>query len=75
MGAHTTTLFSFFSQLIPSTNPQRALFSLFFGMLVAIAEGVLFVLWNSRKSKPKEIRGRIRRNPRTQGVDVKLKVE
>ena len=56
-------------------NPQRALFSLFFGLLVAIAEGVLFFLWNSRRPKPKGIRGRLRRNPRTHDVGVKLKVE
>jgi len=53
----------------------RALFSLFFALLVAIAEGVLFFLWNSRRSKPKRIQGLVRSNPRTQGVGVKLKVE
>lgn len=56
-------------------NEWRALFSLFFALMVAIAEGVLFVLWDSRRSEPKAVRGRPRRNPRTQGVGVKLKVE
>jgi len=56
-------------------NEWRALFSLLFALLVAIAEGALFALWNSRRSEPKGVRGRLRRKPRTQGVDVKLKVE
>ncbi|KAF9648888.1 hypothetical protein BDM02DRAFT_3114750 [Thelephora ganbajun] len=56
-------------------NEWRALFSLTLALLVAIAEGVLFVLWNSRRSKAKGNRGRLLRNPRTQGVDVKIKVE
>ncbi|KAF9786500.1 hypothetical protein BJ322DRAFT_1004413 [Thelephora terrestris] len=54
-------------------NEWRTLLSLLFALLVAIAEGVLFILWNSRRSKPKG--GRLRRKPRAQGVDVKLKVE
>jgi hypothetical protein len=66
---------AFSSQLTPPLNLQRALFSLFFALLVAVAEGVLFALWNSRRSKPKRIRGRISRNPPVQAVDVKLKVE
>jgi len=56
-------------------NEWRALFSLFFALLVTIAEGVLFVLWNSRRSTSKESRSRVRRSPRTLGVDVKVKVE
>jgi len=56
-------------------NEWRALFSLFFALLVAIAEGVLFILWNSRRSTPKSNRGRLRRKTRTQDVDVKIKVE
>lgn len=56
-------------------NEWRALFSFFFALLVAVAEGVLFVLWNSRRPKPKGARGRLRRNPPTQDVNVKLKVE
>jgi len=75
MGAHTLVLLNVSSQLMPPLNPQRALFSLFFALLVAIAEGVLFVLWNSRRSTSKGGRGRPRRNPRMLGVDVKVKVE
>ena len=73
MGAHTFVLLGVFSQLIPPLNSQRALFSLSFALLVAIAEGVLFVLWNSRRSTSKRSQGRLRRNP--QGADVKIKVE
>lgn len=62
-------------QLNPLLNPQRTLFSLLFALLVAVAEGALFALWNSRRSEPKGVRGRLRRKPRAQGVDVKLKVE
>ena len=75
MGAHTLTLLNAYSRLIPRLNSQRALFSLFFALLVAIAEGVLFILWNSKRSMPKSSRGRLRRKPRTQGADVKIKVE
>jgi hypothetical protein len=73
MGAHILALVDVLSHLISPLNSQRTLLSLLFALLVAIAEGVLFILWNSRRSKPKG--GRLRRKPRAQGVDVKLKVE
>ena len=75
MGAHILVLLNISFQLMLPSNLQRALFSLCFALLVAIAEGVLFVLWNSRRSIPKSNRSRLRRNPRTRGVDVKVKVE
>lgn len=75
MGAHILALLNVSFTLMPSSNLQRALFSLFFALIVALAEGVLFVLWNSRRTMPKGDRSRLHRNPRARGVDVKVKVE
>lgn len=75
MGAHTLALLNVFSQLIQPSNPQRTLFSLSFALLVAIAEGVLFVLWDSRRLSSKGSPSRPRRSLRTQDADVKIKVE